>query len=456
MPTLRLADSAYPGRSRSAFGRAGAARPLDIWIDTRRLRPSPGLDHLLGFVGHDGLRFVTTTPVPGADLAELEMATTRVGARIARADGHRLIGGGPIATWEALVDAHAPTADPAARELLLSSALLATVADRLIADVFVTDVAFVRDHVTEANGVTVEGVLALIGLYLRMQDDFTVHDHPSFAYNRGLFYWLLARELVPSWGPAWRALVPTIADGTPTFLNGLGHALIVRVDAALRARDRAHLELQLPQDNDAADEFLFALDALIVTLDSCFDILARVVNQHFGLGSDASARWRDDKRRWPKKLAAACPPLATVIEPNGAVDDMTALLGHLRKSIHGVPLQTIANQSGGRRTIENLLVIPPGQESRLAEVFTRRGGADTWGVRPGIDQLQFVDPRLFVEAITRHTLEAIDATVAGAVGPDAERDRLGDWDDTPEVRHQLRALSGTVVGRRVPQRPDGS
>jgi hypothetical protein len=49
-----------------------------------------------------------------------------------------------------------------------------------------------------------KAALALVGLYLRARDDFTLRRLPGLreTFGRGLFYWVLARELLPN---AWRS-----------------------------------------------------------------------------------------------------------------------------------------------------------------------------------------------------------------------------------------------------------
>lgn len=339
------------------------------------------------------------------------------------------------------------------RATLLSSALFATVAERR-ADAFVTgaEALFPRPageghraeiRMQRANPMGVLEALALIGLHLRSADDFTISMTPGDLKEcrRWAFYWLLARELLPSWGPSWRSLVPEKPD-SGGFLNGLAHALIVRVGHVVRARDRVHLELKLPPDIESADEALFALDGLFVSLDACFDVIARVLNRYHNLGGDSGARWRNDG--WVKDLTKKDSSLTEVLATGGPFADVVVLIGRFRRSLHGVPSQTIACSEGFRNDVENLLVVPPEEQETILNVIGRRGGDACWGVRPGIDELAFVDLRVFVEALTRSALEAIETAVAAVVGPDADFDRRGDWSDTPQVRHQLRALSGTV------------
>lgn len=443
IPAVQISDSDYFGRPRSAFRRGGSSRPLEVWVDFESLEPSEHLDHLLGFAHHDLIDLYASRPVEGANLADLLIHDGQAGARVDTNDGYSLHAGGRVDTYKALTSRWLPNGTVADREALLSSALLGTVADNSPADAYVTGAELLWTNMRRSNAMSVLNALSIIGLYLRSTDDFMVSMNPAhLQYNRGLFYWLLARELVPSWGPTWRKLVPDTVEDSSRYLNGLAHALIVRVDQALRARDRVHLELKLPQDNDSADEVLFALDGLLVSLDACFDIIARVLNSHYDLGKDTAARWRSAE--WVRKLIAAVPRLHDTVCAKSPFADSVALIGALRSSLHGVPSQTIAYSSGSIRDIENLLVAPPEQQERIAEIVQRRGGGCNWGMRPDLDDLIFVEINSFVEALTRLSLEVIEHALSAVCGADAEVDRAGDWGDTPEVRNKLRSLSGTV------------
>jgi hypothetical protein len=188
IPVVRLADAEYHGRARSAFGRAGPPRQLDVWLDVATLTPSADLRHLLGFATHDKLRFIATRPVNGAETAELVVGNGYAGARLDDPTGATWLGGAPVATYERLLAHWIPDLSDPERDRVLASTLLATVADIRRADVLVTGNP-VRDRMNESNGMGVREALAVIGLFLRSNDDFTVSLDPSLSYSRGPFYW---------------------------------------------------------------------------------------------------------------------------------------------------------------------------------------------------------------------------------------------------------------------------
>ncbi len=91
----------------------------------------------------------------------------------------------------------------------IADAVAACAARQVTADPYITE----RPYLHHTKLPTVQGVtvctpaeaLALIGLYLRTQGDFLVWKDPgskrAATFNKGLFYWVGARELLPA---GWR------------------------------------------------------------------------------------------------------------------------------------------------------------------------------------------------------------------------------------------------------------
>jgi hypothetical protein len=180
----------------------------------------------------------------------------------------------------------------------------------------------------------VEAALALIGLYLRTRDDFTLRRMPGLreTFDRGLFYWVLARELLPN---AWRS---TSAGAQHNQATGddrifqLFISAITRLDRALRSRDRLHHQMKLEQNNDTADEALFSLDMFLVFLVGAFDAVGRAAHLTYSLDPSRlhEVSWR---RSWrSKQLAPVAASLAQLMDDGTAARD-TLDLGRVSKVI---------------------------------------------------------------------------------------------------------------------------
>jgi len=115
---------------------------------------------------------------------------------------------------------------------------------------------------------TPEQALPLISLYLRCQGIFLVYRSPdgsaTDSFNRGLFYWVGTRDLLPA---GWRWFSVCVQrDGEKNELVYLGQSLFQRVQRALQDRDAALWALNQPQNNDTADDALGNLDNVLLGL----------------------------------------------------------------------------------------------------------------------------------------------------------------------------------------------
>ena len=143
---------------------------------------------------------------PGGLLGHRSVRWT-VGGR--PADG-ALVGDVPAAAaGDDRTDAYSDLEPGVASERRRADALAAKVAETIGADIFITEREYLH-HITWplADGVTycaLNDALTVIGLYLRSQGSFIISRHPAgrgtHNMNRGLYYWVGTRELLPS---AWR------------------------------------------------------------------------------------------------------------------------------------------------------------------------------------------------------------------------------------------------------------
>ena len=131
-----------------------------------------------------------------------------------------------------------------------ADALAACVAQQLKADLFVTSREYLH-RVTWplGRGVTYcrpGGALALVSLYLRGQGEFLVWKDSgsasSASFNKGLFYWVGARELLPAGWRWFSACVdhsypPGPAQGAGELGRPWRRRLSARHPTVLQARD---------------------------------------------------------------------------------------------------------------------------------------------------------------------------------------------------------------------------
>jgi hypothetical protein len=235
--------------------------------------------------------------------------------------------------------------------------LLASAAEDYEADALATgspvllDPAIRGSKAQRSNAMTITEAVALIGLYLRLRDNFTHGRHAQGSwerFDRGGFYWVLARELLPS---AWRcgsaAHQHGQAIGDDTVFQ-LVLSAIKRLDNGLRARDRLHGQVQLVQSNGTADEGHFYLDAFLVFMVGAFDAVGRAAHLVYGLKSKLRhVNWRGGWRT--KHLKPVAPGLAQLMDKGTLARDVLDLLALLRNmTVHGEALRTVAVLRAGQ------------------------------------------------------------------------------------------------------------
>ena len=291
---------------------------------------------------------------------------------------------------------------------------LAAAAEEIQVDALVTADPLLLDHrsdslLSRANVRSVQEAIALVGLFLRSRGDYTVWPEYGLGYGRGLYYWGLARELLPS---AWRwfsACVASSFNGGPSHLRALGEAAIRRVDRALRCRDLMHIELAKPDSRDTAGEALFHLDSLLVALGGAFDAVARVAHVTYAMpGQLRQASWR--KSTWLKRLSHADDNLASCMASATDGGDSLELVAALRNCLHGeaLELMTLSRGYGERRS---LVTVPDAEAVKVRSIVQRHPPADSFGIE-NISSGLALKPEVLCEALVPWAISTLDGLMA--------------------------------------------
>jgi hypothetical protein len=290
-----------------------------------------------------------------------------------------------------------------------ADALAGMVAEDVDADIIVTtrptllDPPFVR-FLRGMVALPIEQALALVGLYLRQQGQFIVGCEPDgrypFTYNRGLFWWVAARDQLPSgwhWMSACVEESATSGDDTLTYLAGSLHQ---RVSRALQARDAIHAMLLVPQNNDTADEALSELDVLLISLMGAMDAAARVAHQALALpGPQHGVGWQ--RAGWIAAVVPKAPNLATIVASGSPGQAALTVLRLLRNTVHGEALQSLGVSEAGRGRTRTMVGLPRAEQVQLLDAFDVLGGAEEWGVEEKVPGRLHADiPRLVEHLVT--------------------------------------------------------
>jgi hypothetical protein len=292
---------------------------------------------------------------------------------------------------------------------------LAAAAEEIQVDALVTADRLLFDHrldslLSKANVRSVQEAIALVGLFLRSRGDYTVWPEYPLSYGRGLYYWGLARELLPS---AWRwfsACVASSFNGGPSNLRALGEAAIRRVDRALRCRDVVHIELAKPDSRDTASEALFYLDSLLVALGGAFDAVARVAHVTYAMppGQLRWVSWRNSA--WLKRLSHADTNLASCMASATDGADSLELVAVLRNCLHGeaLELMTLSRGYGDRRS---LVTVPDAEAAKVRSIVQRHPTADSFGIENSSSGMA-LKAEVLCEALVPWAVSTLDGLMA--------------------------------------------
>lgn len=297
-------------------------------------------------------------------------------------------------------------------------ALALQVADQAVdADVFITRRPYLFSASplvsrTDVTVCTLDEAIPLIALYLRAQREFVLPTGVTagapdfkFRFNRGLYFWVGARELLPE---AWRwfnACVQYSSGSGDDKLSVLGGSLLTRVMKALQERDEVHIALNQPANNDTSDEALGSLDTVLILLMGAVDVSARVAHHVLNLaGSDYDAAWQ--RKKWPKQVAAKAPALATVVDPGTPGDYALTILSLLRNSVHGAALQGVAFFEDGK--VQTRIGLPVDSEAKILTAMDTLGGRTSWGVRSLGPGVSLVEPEVLVDRLFEAVVQLLN------------------------------------------------
>jgi hypothetical protein len=245
IPRIRIPQRAHGGET-SAFARGPSERRLRVVVDESSLPDDDDTRHLLGFQHHPSLEVVT---VDGLGQRTLEFEPRDSAADIAGfivrspTESHSMavVGAHQLRRYAA-EDAMKGAGDEGAN---LESLILAMACREYGCDAFVTNreyiLSAVDSHIVRpSNPMVTREALALVGLFLRSRDDFTYRqeERASGRTNRGLFYWVVARDLLPS---AWRWFSACVVNMAATGDETAEH-LAESTIAAQRGAEAAEAE----------------------------------------------------------------------------------------------------------------------------------------------------------------------------------------------------------------------
>jgi hypothetical protein len=344
--------------------------------------------------------------------------------------------------------------DEAVRSLTLAAACSRHSINALVTASPVLALPYWRNLATNAHAGAPELAAALLGLYLRAHNDYTVEvdgTHGTFLEDRR-FYPAAALAALPSyivWLGAAMAIWRTRSDPRPF---ALAKGLSVRLGRSLRARDYFNVRVRSRWPQDAWDEALFFFEAALVSLNGALDAASRFCHLGYRLaGPLTSASW--SRRKWREELVAIAPELKDLLDPaSGSLVACRTLVSVLRNYIHGEALTEESHSAApeGPTMMDyglGAVAVAPDDGRRLQEAAARLGGAQVWGLEEQFNHDVLVLPAPFLERVVPMVLRVLDQLMVASapqVGPSADQPPLDPAYWLPDVGHeqQLRLLTG--------------
>jgi hypothetical protein len=335
------------------------------------------------------------------------------GERICQAGamGNIIAAGGEDTRTSAYSDL--PAEEAKARRLADSVAAVA--AQKSNADMFITErpflyatswfrgrgVAFCRPH--EA--------VRLVSLYLRTCGTFLVRRTSGgpYTFDKGLFYWVAARAVLPS---GWRWYSACVSSDVATQndeLTHLGATVFQRIARSLQAWDGLLRLFHRKQDANIAEDLAVALDTSLIFLMGALDACARVAHRVIGLPADEAyaAAWQ--KGRWLKKIAERAPRLREIVATGSVGNDVLTILRLLRNTVHGAGLDATIVSRAGAGLDEALVSLPRTDATEILCAIERQGGVDKWGLREVMPGIFHAEPATMMESLLPATVRLLDS-----------------------------------------------
>ena len=284
------------------------------------------------------------------------------------------------------------------------------------ADIFITDREYLLSgdsRLVAGRGVLVAGVkdaIPLLSLYLRAQGIYklpTPTKNFNYSFNRGLFYWVGTRELLPEGWRWFSACVYHSSGSGDDRLLGLGGSTLSRVQRAIEARDRVHVALNRKTNNDINDDALGNLDHVLTLLMGAVDASARVAHYVLDIsGNEYDAAWQKTDK-WLKKVRIEEPALATLFDKGSTYWHALEILRLLRNSVHGEALQGITLDADGE--VDTVMRLPRKDESAILASMDALDGRDAWGYKPFAPGYDNIKPGLLVDKLMEECIKLLNA-----------------------------------------------
>jgi hypothetical protein len=265
-----------------------------------------------------------------------------------------------------------------------------------------------RPNMRTINMRTPTEAVKIVGLFARSRGNYALDPHVQF--DRGLFYFVLARHRLPSMWRYFSACVDAETIRQDATLD-LGESILVRAVRALEARDAIGEQFYLPQDNSTRDTIMYHFDYLTLLLVGVFDAEARIAHRAYGITRPVE-RWASfHQKNYLKALRDNGATNLYGIVSKQDFKDLTTLLHQLRNTIHGAALRTMGSSHSYARPAVSYVIVLPDYRQALWQAATRYSSPDHWGLVQQGSEL-WLEPYTYAVTLVDECFKYIDAIAA--------------------------------------------
>jgi len=262
-----------------------------------------------------------------------------------------------------------------------------------------------KSSICEANPRSPTEAVQIVGLFLRFRENYA-GQMQNAAFNRWLFYWVLARYRLPKMWRYFSACVEAESIWRDHTLS-LGQSILVRCHRAIEARDAIGMQFYIAQSDSVREAILYHFDYLTILLAGAFDAQAMVARRSYAIK-------RPDKRY----TSFGNPVFMKALRDKGATQlylltqeqrfkDIRTLLHELRNTIHAASFPPSPRLSKEGKEIFFLEVLPE-YCSKLSAAAQRCGGLEKWGLIRDSDGL-WLEPYSYGITLVTECLDLINA-----------------------------------------------
>jgi hypothetical protein len=407
----------------SPFGAGENGRPLRIILDEETINAGPALDLLHAFSLRPKVELFATDPAAPARVEHGPENTPRdsLTVKYLHPTGSRERALGAASSLKSHAHAAAVEHDLDEQETWRALALMNLGRLHQIDAVVCAAPVLARnewsDMSLKGHIVTAEQACALLGLFLRAHNDFTVRvegNHATFlSYEK--FYRGAAIAALPDFERSLRSVWSIWHEDQRKKPFELLRGVETRLGRALIARDYVNVRIRHWRPDETWDEVLYFFESLLLSLGGALDALARLLDATAGLESNPpSVGFR--KRRWCRRITDQAPDLTDLLADDSHLRAVVDLIAILRNFIHGEALSAeLMNDDGHPHVTDygpGVLALSGRTAEGLISAASHTGEPSAWGIEQRHGEETTVMPIQFQHQAVNHVLRAIREAMA--------------------------------------------